>query len=359
MLIFVPSVDRFVVEEIPAYAPSGEGEHTYLWIEKRGLTTMEAVRLLASALGVDGRDLGYAGQKDRHATTRQWISVPRVDPERARLIDDPHLRVLTATRHGNKLRIGHLHGNRFEAVVTGPEDGDARAQVTARLQQAATLGLPNRFGGQRFGAVGDNATIGLALLRGQRRDRDHRRRKLMLSAAQSAVFNRYLVLRAADGASLLQVRLGDVLQKTGSGGQFVCSDPAIDQARVDAGELLPTGPMPGGRVTEPPEGTPARALEDQALADIGATRDEFARAGRDLPGTRRPVILRVEPGDPAVSEEPCSTAGQMALRLRFALPAGSYATVVVAELLGGPPSAAESAPETGDAGDDAPTETAV
>jgi tRNA(Glu) U13 pseudouridine synthase TruD len=71
------------------------------------------------------------------------------------------------------------------------------------------------------------------------------------------------------------------------------------------------------------------------------------------------VILRVEPGDPAVSEEPCSTAGQMALRLRFALPAGSYATVVVAELLGGPASAAESAPETADAGDDAPTETAV
>jgi tRNA pseudouridine13 synthase len=354
MLIFVPSIERFVVEEIAAYPPSGEGEHTYLWIEKRGLTTLEAVRLLASALGVEGRDLGYAGQKDRHATTRQWISVPRVDPERARLIDDPHLRVLAAARHGNKLRIGHLQGNRFEAVVTGPRDDDARAQITERLQQAATRGLANRFGGQRFGAGGDNAAIGLALLRGQRRDRDHRRRKLMLSAAQSAVFNRCLVLRgAAGGESLLQVRLGDVLQKTGSGGQFVCSDPAVDQARVDAGELVPTGPMPGGRVMEPPEGTPARALEDQALADVGATRDEFARAGRDLPGARRPVIVRVQPGEPAVSEEPSPVAGQMALRLRFALPAGCYATVVVADLLGAPAGSAESAPETAGAADEA------
>ncbi|HVR64697.1 MAG TPA: tRNA pseudouridine(13) synthase TruD [Polyangia bacterium] len=333
-LTFVPSVERFVVEEIAAYEPSGDGEHTYLWIEKRDLTTMEAVRRLAALLDVGGRDVGYAGQKDRHATTRQWISVPRVDPERALAIATPELRVLAARRHGNKLRVGHLRGNQFEVVLTGPAAPGARAALAAGLARAASDGVPNLFGEQRFGAAGDNAAVGLALLRGQRRERDHRKRALLLSAAQSAVFNRYLALRAADGP-LLRVRAGDVLQKTDSGGQFVSADPDGDQARVDAGAVVPTGPMPGGRAMEPPPDSPARALEDRAIADAGATRDDFARAGRDLPGTRRPVILRVTPGEPPVADDDPPAPGEMALRLRFALPAGGYATVVVAALLRG------------------------
>jgi tRNA pseudouridine13 synthase len=331
-LTFVPSIDRFVVEEIPAYEPSGGGEHTYLWIEKRGLTTMEAVRRLAALLDVAERDVGYAGQKDRHATTRQWISVPGVDPARALAIATPERRVLAAQRHGNKLRVGHLRGNQFEVVLTGPAPPGARAAIAEGLARAASDGVPNLFGEQRFGAAGDNAAAGLALLRGQRRERDRRKRALFLSAAQSAVFNRYLALRAADGP-LLRVRAGDVLQKTDSGGQFVSDDPAADQARVDAGTVVPTGPMPGGRVIEPPPGSAARALEDQALADTGATRDDFLRAGRDLPGTRRPVILRVTLGEPALADEEAPRPGETALRLRFSLPAGGYATVVVAGLL--------------------------
>ena len=85
---------------------------------------------------------------------------------------------------------------------------------------------------------------------------------------------------------------GDVLQKTDTGGLFVSTEPEVDQPRVDAGELVPTGPLPGGREIEPPPGTPARALEDEAIAAVGATREDFARAGRDLPGARRPVSAR-------------------------------------------------------------------
>jgi tRNA pseudouridine13 synthase len=332
MWTFDPSPDRFVVEEIPAYEPSGAGEHTYLWIEKRDLTTLEAVRRLARLLGADGRDVGYAGMKDRHATTRQWISVPRVTPEAALAVASADLRVLAATRHGNKLRTGHLRGNRFEVVLTGGADGAARDALAARLQRLAAAGLPNRFGDQRFGAAGDNAREGLALLRGERRERDHRKRKLLLSAAQSAVFNRYLALRAEAGV-LGAVRLGDVLQKTDSGGSFVCADPAVDQPRVDAGEVVPTGPMPGGRVMGPPPETPARALEDQALAEVGATREEFSRAGRDLPGTRRPVLVRVTLGTPAIEDEPAGHTPGGAVRVRFSLPSGSYATVLVDALL--------------------------
>jgi len=329
LLKFTPSPETFVVEEIAAYEPAGAGEHTFLWIEKRGLTTMDAVRRLARLLGVDARDVGYAGLKDRSAVTRQWVSIPRVDPERARLIAEPDLAVLQASRHGNKLRTGHLRGNRFEIVVVLAASDEAA--LRARLESLAAGGVPNRFGEQRFGAAGDNAAVGLAILRGERRERDHRLRKLLLSAAQSAVFNRALELRAAGG--LRSVLAGDVLQKVASGGLFITEDVAVDQARVDAGELAITGPMPGGREKEPPPGTPARAVEDQALADVGATREDFERAGRDLPGARRPFLVPLTLGDPPVQPDPAPVGPEeVALRLRFSLPAGSYATVVVAAL---------------------------
>src|SRR4051812_48164346 len=109
--------EDFVVEEIPAYLPSGEGSHTYLWIEKRGRTTDEAVRALCDALKAKARDAGTAGMKDRHAVTRQWVSVPDVDPARALAVAVDGVKVLLAQRHGNKLKTGHLRGNRFTLVV--------------------------------------------------------------------------------------------------------------------------------------------------------------------------------------------------------------------------------------------------
>lgn len=324
MLRFVPSPETFTVEEIPAYLPSGEGTHLFLWIEKRGLTTLDVIARVAAALGVNGRDAGYAGLKDRHALTRQWLSVPSVDPERALAVPgSPEWTIQQAVRHPHKLRLGHLRGNRFEVRLEGEAgEGELRA-LEAAVARIAAEGLPNQFGAQRFGHGGDNAAAGLALLRGQRRERDRRRRRLLLSALQSAVFNHALALRAASGP-LTRLRPGDVLQKTDSGGLFVTTDLAVDQARVDRGEVVPTGPLPGGRETEPPPGSEARALEDEAIAAAGATRDDFARAGRELPGARRPVIVRAQ--DLALHLDPRP-------RLAFSLPAGAYATVLVDAVL--------------------------
>jgi tRNA pseudouridine13 synthase len=327
---FSPSPENFLVEEIPAYTPSGIGEHTFLWIEKRSLTTFDAVNQLARRLGVESRDVGYAGMKDRHATTRQWISIPRVSPELALVAGDDQLQVLRAERHANKLRVGHLHGNRFETVVSGLSVADRteRDRLVQRLEQLATEGLPNRYGDQRFGARADNTARGLAILRGEQRERDHRRRRLLLSAVQSAVFNQVLALREQTG-QLRRVLSGDVLQKSDSGGVFVTDDPAIDQQRLDAGELVVTGPMPGGWAREPPPGTEARAVEDQALAAVGASREEFSAVGRDLPGTRRPLLVPVTLVPPA--SEPVE-GRQDAIRLKFQLPSGTYATVLLEAL---------------------------
>jgi tRNA pseudouridine13 synthase len=333
VLTFTPSPDRFQVEELPAYPPGGDGTHTFLFIEKRGLTTFDAIARIAAAFGVPARDIGYAGMKDKHATTRQWLSVPGLDPERALALAAQDLRVLAAARHPHKLRLGHLRGNKFEVVLTGPAGDADIAALRARFDELAARGVPNRYGEQRFGADAANAARGLDLLRGGRHERDKRKRKLMLSALQSAVFNRALELRATRGA-LTGVLLGDVLKKTDTGGLFVSTEPEVDQRRVDAGELDPTAPLPGGREIEPPPGSPARALEDEAIAAVGATREDFARGGRDLPGARRPVLLRL--ADAAFSEEPSGDPEARAVRLGFTLPAGGYATVVVSALAGPP-----------------------
>ena len=277
MAKFFSSPETFFVEEIPAYQPVGEGDHTYLWIEKRNLTTLDAVRSLARMLGVDARDVGYAGMKDRHATTRQWLSFPGLDPALAQATSVAGVTVLRATRHKNKLRIGHLHGNRFEVVLSEVAGGES-ASIGFALFDLAARGVPNRYGHQRFGSTGDNVETGLALLRGTRRESDGRRRKLLLSAVQSAVFNRVLDLRAQTGG-LLAVRGGDILEKVGSGGQFVCIDPATDQARVDTGEVVPTAPLPGSRVMTPKLGTAARELEDRALTEPALVRKNLARSG--------------------------------------------------------------------------------
>jgi tRNA pseudouridine13 synthase len=324
MAVFASSPETFLVEEIPAYLPAGEGPHTYLWLEKQGLTTIEAIKRLSRALGTPDRDAGYAGMKDRHATTRQWVSLPGVDPAAALAAEIPGCKVLEAKRHGNKLRTGHLRGNHFEVVLTELEEGEAEL-LGERLLALGRDGLPNTYGAQRFGAAGDNVRAGLELLRGERRERDFRRRKLLLSAVQSEIFNRSLHRRAASGG-LLKVRAGDVLQKTGSGGLFVTDDPARDQARVDAGEVVPTGPMPGSREVEPPPDSEAWLLESEALAEVGVTRAELAAVGRDLPGARRPVLVKVTLGEPPLLAEP----GR--LRLSFSLPPGSYATVVLQEI---------------------------
>jgi len=324
---FRSSPETFEVEEIPAYEPSGEGGHTYLFVEKRGLTTFQAVEKLARALGRPPESVGYAGMKDKHATTRQWVSIPDVAPEVALAFADEQLKVLKASRHGNKLRTGHLQGNRFGVSVALAEERrvEAKQELMARAEHLRQAGLPNRYGEQRFGVATDNASQGLAVLRGERRVRDGKQRRLLVSAAQSAIFNGVLGLRESRGL-LRTVLTGDVLQKTDTHGVFISEDKTVDQGRLDAGSLMTTGPLPGSWAKMPPDGSEAAALEAEAFAALDAPWSLFQKAGKDLPGTRRPLLVPVS--DLAVeTDEGAGTA-----RLTFSLPAGSYATVLLGAL---------------------------
>ncbi|MBI4508471.1 MAG: tRNA pseudouridine(13) synthase TruD [Deltaproteobacteria bacterium] len=324
--------EDFRVEEIPAYGPTGQGDHVLVTVEKRDLSTFEAVRRVAAALGVKDRDIGTAGLKDRHAVTVQQISLPPpVTPERARSLDLPGLRVLSAERHPHKLKTGHLKGNRFVLVIRGvlpkPDVAAERARlVLDRLRQPP--GVPNWYGEQRFGARGDNAERGRSLVRGERPippPRDNKEKRLLFSAFQSELFNRYLTARMTDGL-LSRVITGDVLRKVASGGIFATDDPTVDQPRLDSGEIVPTGPMFGVSMRAPKEGTDAARREASILADEQLQPADFSTVGALGEGTRRPLAVSLD----GVSVK--EIEGD-AIEITFRLPPGAYATVVAAEVV--------------------------
>ena len=315
--------EDFRVDELPAYLPSGSGPHLFLLVEKRGRTTRDALRALARALGVPERDAGYAGLKDREAVTTQWLSFPVAkDPDPAALAS-PGLAVKAVSRHGNKLRPGHVRGNRFEVVVRGGEL--ARAHACAAALEAR--GMPGYFGPQRFGADGRNADTGRAILRGERTPealragRDRFLRRLCISAFQSELFNRWLAERLQDGR-LAAALAGDVMKKLDSGGLFTCEDPAADGPRVARFEISPAGPMFGHKLKA--AGGDAAAREARILEAAGVGPEDWARGGGEAEGTRRAARVPVKVALEAEGD---------GYRARFELPKGCYATVVMRELM--------------------------
>jgi len=318
--------EDFVVDEEPAYLPSGAGDHVFARIEKRGMTTPHAVERIARALDVHPRDVGVAGMKDRHAVTRQWLSLPPpVTPEAVTALSLDDITVIEVARHPHKLRTGHVRANRFVLHVRDVAAADAEPKARAILDAlAAPPGAPNWYGEQRFGRDGDNAERGLAIVRGERPPRDRKLARLLVSALQSKLFNDWLVARMADGL-YARVIAGDILHKKG-GGQFTCEDPSIDEPRLLAGELSITGPMFGDRMRAPTDGSPAAEREQRILAAAGLTAGSFSTVRAIAEGTRRDAAIEV--AAPAVR-----TVEPGVIEVAFSLPGGAYATAVMRELM--------------------------
>ncbi len=318
--------EDFEVEEIPAYEPSGTGEFVYLWIEKRDMGADFFVRQVARRLGIAPGEVGTAGMKDRRAVTRQMVSVPATCADRLAALDGDGIRLLHQSRHGNKLRPGHLHGNRFRILIRDA-DPAAAERLEPILAQLREQGLPNFYGPQRFGRDGETVLHGLALLRPERSPLAGRRlspflRKLSLSAVQSALFNNHLARRLGDGL-LRRVLPGDVMGRWPFGGLFVAEEVGTEQARFDRRETVHTGPM-FGRKMFAAAGEAARR-EAATLADAQLTPAAFHGFGKLLQGTRRHNLIYLDQLDALI--EPAG------VRLTFSLPAGSYATVLLREVM--------------------------
>ncbi len=319
--------EDFWVEEVPAFAPTGSGEHLWLWVQKRLVETAEVARALARAASVDVREVGYAGLKDKQAITQQAFTVPHPRVGTLAPLGLEGVQVLRTERTERKLRTGHLWGNAFRIRLREPHGPEAAAAVLKRLGEQ---GLPNYFGPQRFGRSQENAARGRALLLGQRLPGrlDRLQRRLYLSAYQSLLFNRALAARLG-AATYGRALLGDVLRRADSGGLFLCQDAEREQPRVDSLEVSPTGPMFGWKVKPLPTGEVA-ATEAQLLAAEGLPEGALRTGKGETEGARRPYAVPV--GAVQVEREGRD------VWLAFRLPRGSYATVLLDEVMkpGGP-----------------------
>lgn len=312
------SAEDFRVEELPLYEPSGDGPHIYLTLRRSGLTTRQVAEELARRFGVSTGAVGYAGLKDKEAVTTQTFSLEsNLDPKIVEVKAGGDWEILAISRHRNKLKVGHLLGNRFVIVLREPEGGLNQALTIAERLRVA--GVPNYFGPQRFGQAGDNAANGLKLLKAGRRPGRDWHDKFLLSALQSLIYNYYLALRLKRGL-FETVLTGDICKKYATGGLFVSEDGSLETERLRAGELSHAGPIFGAKMKAAVG--PAAELEAGALADLCLTPVEAGRAGT---GDRR--LNRLLIPDLTVAEV------EGGLVFSFTLPKGAYATSVMREFI--------------------------
>lgn len=379
-------LDDFRVEELPLYEPCGAGTHVYFRVVKAGIPTPVAVDRIARHMAVRPGEIGVAGLKDAHAVTSQMMSLEHADVARLAAYRDSQMRVTPAGRHTNKLRRGHLAGNRFIIRIreVGPRRLDDAQAVLAEL---AARGVPNYFGPQRFGLRNDTADLGRAIVRDdldefvaillgrarpddpkdcraareafdagffdralrcwprhyanerrtlaaykkkRRPDRalaaaDKRMKRLYVSAFQSLIFNEVLTARVETIDCVLP---GDLAEKHDNGAVFAVDDPDAEKARVDAFEISPTGPIVGYRSLLA-DGEPGRA-ERAALAGQGIGQEDFRRAGSlKVKGGRRSLRARLRSESLRAGDDGLGPF----IELVFTLPSGCYATSLLREIM--------------------------
>ena len=383
--------DEFLVEEIPLFEPSGEGEHLFLRIQKEGISHRDMIGRLIRAYEVSETAIGYAGMKDRRAVTQQTVSI-HTDRSDLPPLTGKGLQVLWAERHDHKLRRGQLQGNRFSIRIRDVNPLDA-PRAWRIMEQLATGGLPNAYMSQRFGYRLNNHRLGAAWLTGRwsdlldewlgtggspypqaeagvRSDYDAGRyqqavtgssrewwaeraalealadgasparacsavpsviRVLWIDAAQAAIFNRLLSRRMVDG-TMDRLLEHDIAWDHSKGRWFRTGEDTLQssdlQAAVEAFDISPTGPLPGRRMPSP--GADVAEMERRAATEAEIDWDRLVQDGGARRGSRRP--LRVPVRNHSLDAGTDDRGNYM--RVAFDLPKGAYATGVLAEIMG-------------------------
>ena len=308
----------FVVKEQLGYDMSGDGEFVAVKVRKTDCNTLFVGEQLAKFAGISARNMSYAGLKDRKAVTEQWFSLqmpgqPTPDFSQFSL---EGVEILEVTRHQRKIRIGSLQGNHFEILLRNAEETD---ELKERLDFLAKNGFPNYFTEQRFGRDGNNLTQALRWANGEIKVKDRNKRSFYLSAARSEMFN-LIVSKRMELDLAQQILVGDVLQLNGSHSWFVVDeseDLAQLQQRLAQQDVLLTAPLIGEEEKSAVDFENEIFAQHQAL--FALMRQERMKAAR------RPILM--QPQNFQWQFEPNG------LRLQFALPAGSYATALIRELV--------------------------
>lgn len=339
-VLFKQNRDDFVVTEIPLYEFSGEGEHIVFKIRKKDLSTWDAVQILAEYLGCKIRDIGYAGLKDKNAMTIQSLSVHKQYEEKLKAFDHSNIKILETTYHNNKIKIGHLKGNKFFIRLKRVSVADSR-KIEQVLGSIAQYGIPNYFGFQRFGIEGDNYKKGKDIIDGKLKERRKNLRQMYLNAYQSHLFNQWLSKRIEISKLIdafepkeiyekLQLPLevvkqmkaqehpfkllpGDLMSHYPFGRIFHVEDLSIESEKFFKRDRVATGILCGKRVKK----ADGLALEIEANYDEKVPED----------GARRFSWVFPDEIESNYKED------KNWMELQFTLPKGSYATEVISELI--------------------------
>jgi tRNA pseudouridine13 synthase len=379
--------EDFIVTEVPQYEPRGEGEYLYLWIEKRRRLTTDITRLIAEHFGLPMEAVGFAGLKDKHAITRQAVTVPGSDLDHALAFRDSAIRVVWAEHHDRPIRRGHLLGNRFDIKVR-EVDGSAVVRAKRVMDALVRQGVPNFAGEQRFGYRRTNHVMGIYLLKGMWQafldellgrpvvgepEHDHAarhayeagqyaealgnwttvhrferqavgplmrgagpedainaidltQRQLLISAFQSSIFNR-VVRRRMDAGTLDQLVAGDVMYLHDDRTIRRVEDVDTEQARCAQQEVSATGPMWGSTMVR--AGDAVDALELEELERTGVTLEELGAGKYGVAGSRKPLRMFVHDAEVSGGSDEYGPY----VRCQFQLPRGCFATVVMGEVM--------------------------
>jgi len=313
-------VEDFRVQELPAVKPGGQGTHLWLEIEKRNANTDWVAKQLSLSAGVPARDVGFAGMKDRRGVTSQWFSVALQEASDSAWENWawPDIRILQAHLHTRKLKRGTLNGNRFRIVVRDLKGGFEGLEHL--LTRAASVGVPNYFGPQRFGHGGRNVVQGIRWLEnGGRLPRN--KKSIYLSAVRSFLFNQVLSRRIEQG-NWNRIIDGDIAVLDGSRSTFACRMPDLElEQRCAEFDIHPSGPLPGKSGVNPVAA--ALRIEEMTLEPHEKLIHSMQKAG--LKSSRRSLRLR-----PANMKWMIEEGN---LILEFDLPPGAYATSVLRELV--------------------------
>ena len=337
---FKQSKDDFVVNEVPLYEFSNEGEHLILKLRKKDLTTWDAIEILANYLKCSTREFGYAGLKDKNAMTVQHISVHRKYEDALKSFSHENIKILETTYHNNKIKIGHLKGNNF--FIRLKRVGLVEKQkIEEAFSKIAVFGMPNYFGFQRFGIDGENYKKGKQIVEGTLKERNRNLKQMFINAYQSYLFNAWLskrieisklieafepkeifeklnlpldeVKRAKKQPHPFKILTGDLLSHYPFGKIFIIDDLETESQKFFEKDRVPTGLLCGKRVKK----SEGLAYEIEKDFEVQMSED----------GARRFAFVFPENLQSNYKED------KNHMELSFYLPKGSYATELIAEIL--------------------------
>ncbi len=336
--VFNKNSDNFFVEEIPLYPFAHTGEWLMLKIRKKNITTPEMIKKIAKYLNISKNLIGYAGLKDKEGLTIQWISIPRIYRDEINKFQDREIKILKQDLHRNKLKIGHLKGNKFFVRFKKVTPTTAKI-LFSLIKDIKEYGIPNFYGEQRFGKFGNNFEEGKKIIEGEKFVKNKRLNKLLINAYQSKLFNEWLkerikfsslfelsqneLLNAGFEKELIKfvksqkhpfkLLKGDVMTHYPLGRLFYLEED--ESERFLNKEIVPTGLLPG-----------KKAMRAKGFAaEIERKFDDLIPAG----GDRRMAWIF-----PEILEKNYNK-NKAWFEMSFVLPKGSYATVLVKILQNG------------------------